>query len=66
MLVLSRKTNEETVIITPSGDEIRVTVVELRGDKVRIGFGADRKFTIQRREVLDAIRSGDPKSPVCV
>ena len=52
MLVLSRK-KDETIVI---GDNIIVTVVEIRGDKVRLGFDAPRDVTIHRREVYDKIR----------
>lgn len=48
MLVLSRKKSEQIVI----GDDITVTVVEVRGDKVRLGIDAPRHIAIHRREVL--------------
>ena len=51
MLVLSRKKNESIVI----SDDIVVTVVEIRGDKVRLGIKAPRDLPVHRREVLDAI-----------
>ena len=51
MLVLSRKKNESIVI----SDDIVVTVVEIRGDKVRLGIKAPRDIPVHRREVLDAI-----------
>ncbi|MEI7701378.1 MAG: carbon storage regulator CsrA [Planctomycetia bacterium] len=52
MLVLSRQ-SDETIII---GDNIRVTIVEVRGDKVRIGIDAPRDVTVHRQEIYDAIR----------
>ena len=52
MLVLSRKKYESIVI----GDNIIVTVVEIDGDKVRLGFEAPKEVTIHRREVYDKIR----------
>lgn len=52
MLVLSRKTNEQIVI----NDNITVTVVEIRGDKVRLGVEAPKEVPVHRREVFDAIR----------
>jgi carbon storage regulator len=52
MLVLSRQC-DETIII---GDNIRVTIVEVRGDKVRIGIDAPRDVTVHRQEIYDAIR----------
>lgn len=53
MLVLSRKKNESIVI----NDNVVVTVVDVRGDKVRIGIEAPRDVTVHRQEVLDAILS---------
>lgn len=53
MLVLSRK-KDETIIIN---DHIRVTVVEIRGDKVRLGIDAPKDVTVHRREVYEAIQS---------
>lgn len=52
MLVLARKLNECIII----GDNIVVTVVQIRGDKVRLGIEAPKEVTVHRREVYDAIR----------
>lgn len=52
MLVLSRKKDESIVI----GDgSIRITVVEIRGDKVRLGIEASRDVSVHRQEIFDAI-----------
>lgn len=51
MLVLSRKKSESIVI----NDDIVVTVVEVRGDKVRLGIQAPREIPVHRKEILDAI-----------
>ena len=51
MLVLSRKKNESIVI----NDDVVVTIIEIRGDKVRLGIEAPRDIPVHRREVLDAI-----------
>ncbi|MGI6415181.1 MAG: carbon storage regulator CsrA [Thermoguttaceae bacterium] len=55
MLVLSRKTNESIVI----NDNVIVTVVEIRGDKIRLGIEAPRDVTVHRREVYDAIKRAE-------
>src|SRR4051812_29816768 len=52
MLVLSRQ-RDETIMI---GDDIEVTVVDIRGDKVRLGITAPREISVHRKEVYDAIR----------
>lgn len=52
MLVLSRQ-RDETIMI---GDEVEVTVVDIRGDKVRLGISAPRQVTVHRKEVYDAIK----------
>ncbi len=52
MLVLSRKKNESIII----GDVIEVSVVEIRGDKVRLGIESPREVLPHRREVFEAIR----------
>ena len=52
MLVLSRKKNEEIVI----GDLVRIIVVEIRGDKVRLGVEAPKEVPVHRKEVYDAIK----------
>ena len=52
MLVLSRQ-RDETVMI---GDDVEVTVVDIRGDKVRLGIVAPKEISVHRKEVYDAIR----------
>ena len=52
MLVLSRKRNESVVI----NENIVVTVVEVRGDRVRLGIQAPRDVPIHRSEILAAIQ----------
>ncbi len=54
MLVLSRKKNESIVI----NNDITVTVVEIRGDKVRLGIVAPKEVPVHRQEVYDAIHHG--------
>ena len=52
MLVLSRQ-RDETIMI---GDDIELTVVDIRGDKVRLGIKAAPEIAIHRKEVYDAIK----------
>lgn len=52
MLVLSRKKNEVINI----GDNIRITIVDVRGDNVRIGIEAPNDVSVHREEVYDAIK----------
>jgi carbon storage regulator len=51
MFIVSRRENEGLVI----GDNIFLTVVEIRGDKVRLGIEAPREMSPHRKEVFDAI-----------
>lgn len=53
MLVLSRQ-RDETIMI---GDEIEISVVDIRGDKVRLGINAPTRIAVHRKEVYDAIRT---------
>jgi carbon storage regulator len=59
MLVLSRKKNESIII----NDNITVTVIEIRGDKVRLGIEAPKDVTVHRREVYEAIHGQSPQPP---
>jgi len=53
MLILSRKVNEKIMI----GDEISVSIIEIRGDQVRIGVDAPKSVKVFRQEVFDAIKA---------
>lgn len=55
MLVLSRKKNESIII----NNDITIVVVEIRGDKVRLGVEAPKEVPVHRREVHDAIKKND-------
>lgn len=57
MLVLSRKKNESIVI----NNDITIVVVEIRGDKVRLGVEAPKEVPVHRREVYDAIMRAELK-----
>jgi carbon storage regulator len=52
MLVLSRQRDESIII----GDNIVLTIVDIRGDKVRLGIEAPQEIPVHRQEVYEAIR----------
>ena len=52
MLVLSRCKDESIII----GDDVEVTIVDVRGDKVRLGITAPKNISVHRREVYEAIQ----------
>jgi carbon storage regulator len=53
MLILSRKINEKIMI----GDDIAISIIDIRGDQVRIGVNAPKSVKVFRQEVFDAIRT---------
>jgi len=57
MLVLSRKKNESIVI----NNDITIVVVEIRGDKVRLGVEAPKEVPVHRREVYEAIKRNEQR-----
>ena len=59
MLVLSRKKSEQILI----GDNVVVTVVDIRGDKVRLGVECPKEVPVHRREVYDAIQRNEKPKP---
>jgi carbon storage regulator len=69
MLVLSRQRDESIMI----GDKVVVTIVDIRGDKVRLGIEAPQEIPVHRQEVYEAIQrenrdrgssvAGDPPPP---
>jgi len=52
MLVLTRQ-RDQTIMI---GDDIEITVIDIRGDKVRLGITAPKSVPVHRKEVYDAIK----------
>lgn len=58
MLVLSRQRDESIII----GDNVQVTIVDIRGDKVRLGIVAPAAVSVHRKEVYDAIQRENKKA----
>ena len=52
MLVLSRQKDESIII----GDDVEITIVDVRGDKVRLGINAPRCISVHRKEIYEAIQ----------
>ena len=61
MLVLSRQRDESIMI----GDDVEIIIVDVRGDKVRLGITAPKDIPVHRREIYDAIQreKGQKKEP---
>lgn len=59
MLVLSRR-RDETIMI---GNDVKITIVDIRGEKVRVGIEAPNEVPVHRQEVYDAIqrKAAEPK-----
>jgi carbon storage regulator len=53
MLILSRKINEKIMI----GEDIAISIIEIRGDQVRLGVTAPKTVKVFRQEVFDAIKA---------
>ena len=60
MIVIPRKTGESVVI----NDDIILTVIEIRGDKVRLGVEHPKGATVHRREVYEAICRVEQRQPI--
>ena len=58
MLVLTRKSNQSIMI----GDDIVITIVDIRGDKVRLGIEAPNDIPVHRQEVYEAIKRENRKA----
>ena len=58
MLVLSRQRDESIMI----GDNVQITIVDIRGDKVRLGIVAPSEIPVHRKEVYDAIQRENRKA----
>jgi carbon storage regulator len=55
MLVLTRKPHESVLI----GDDVEITVVEVRGDQVRLGIEAPRRLAVYRKEIYEEIKEAN-------
>ena len=60
MLVLSRKRDESIIL---GDNQIRIVVVDIRGDKVRIGIECDREISVHREEIFLAIKRENESKP---
>lgn len=58
MLVLSRKVNETIIVTAPDGTRITLMLIEIRGDKARIGLAAPREWSVHRGEIQAVVDSG--------
>lgn len=58
MLVLSRHRDESIMI----GDDVMITIVDIRGDKVRLGIDAPQEIPVHRQEVYEAIKRENQKA----
>ena len=58
MLVLGRRSGESIII----DNEIEITVVEIQGEKVKIGISAPKKIPVFRKELLEAARSANEEA----
>ncbi len=58
MLVLSRHRDESIMI----GDNVMITIVDIRGDKVRLGIDAPQEIPVHRQEVYEAIKRENQKA----
>jgi carbon storage regulator len=56
MLVLTRKVGEQIII----GDDVCVTVVAIHGDRIRLGITAPKETRVDRREIHERRKSGEP------
>ena len=59
MLVLSRQRDESIMI----GDDVEIIIVDVRGDKVRLGITAPKDIPVHRREIYDAIKREKGQNP---
>jgi carbon storage regulator len=62
MLVLSRKPGESIVI----GSNVTVTIVDIRGERVRLAFDAPREVAIHREEIYRRIQAEERERALCV
>ncbi|RLS58658.1 MAG: carbon storage regulator [Planctomycetota bacterium] len=63
MLVLSRRANESLLLGPDDTQLIEISVIEIRGDKVRLGIQIPREWVIHRKEIYETPRQTPPESP---
>lgn len=67
MLVLTRKKREAILIsdtiVTPDGENIVIRVVEIKGDRIRLGIEAPSKYQIAREELIKPKTNGEQNAP---
>jgi carbon storage regulator len=59
MLILTRRTGE-TIVIGEGDNEVRVTVLGVKGNQVRIGVSAAKKIPVNREEIANLIQANKP------
>jgi len=57
MLILTRRPGETLIITLPTGEQIKVTVLGIKGNQVRIGTDAPEAISIVREELLEGLQS---------
>jgi carbon storage regulator len=63
MLVLARKKNESVVLGPPTGETAEITIIEICGDKVRLGIQVPREWMLHRSEVWAALKQPSEPPP---
>jgi len=64
MLVISRYRNEQVILTMPDGQQIVIMVVDVRGDRIRLGIQAPQNVSVLRKEIYDKI-TPEQKSILC-
>lgn len=62
MLVLSRCKNESIIIELSDGKIVEINIVDVRGDKVRLGINADKSISVDRKEIYEDKKHTDARN----